>query len=51
MKLLKVIERPLKDWDKPLKSELYIIKPNAEELEKAIAQANINGLDTIVIYN
>lgn len=55
MKLLKVIEKPLKDWHKTLGkrpiNEMWIREPSSEELEKAIATCNINDIETLVIYN
>ena len=52
MKLLKLIEAPLKDWSTApvLQNEMRIVSPNAEELEKAIAMCNINDIDTLYVY-
>jgi hypothetical protein len=51
MKLIKLIERPRKSFGKPgLDNEFHILEPSAEDLEKALAYVNINGLDTLVIY-
>lgn len=51
MKLIKLEERDLKHWGKaPLANEIHIKEPSQFELEQAIANANINDLDTIVVY-
>lgn len=51
MKLIKLIERDLKQWGKPsLPNELHIKEPNEFELEKAIANCNINNIDTLIVY-
>lgn len=52
MKLLKLIEKPLKSWNLApcAKNEMKIREPNAEELEKAIATCNINDIDTLIVY-
>jgi hypothetical protein len=54
MKLIKLIEAPLKDWNKDLSKspvgEMRIKEPSEFDLEKAIANCNINELDTLVVY-
>lgn len=51
MKLIKLIERDIKHFGKPcLANELHIREPSQFELEQAIARANINGLDTVIIF-
>jgi hypothetical protein len=52
MSLIKLIEAPLTKWSvkTALYNELHIREPSQFELEQAIARANINGLDTIIVY-
>lgn len=52
MKLIKLIERSTKDWNlsQCLPNEMKILQPNAEDLEKAIANCNINDIDTLIVY-
>lgn len=51
MKLIKLIERDLKHWGKPaLPNELHIKEPSQFELEKAIANCNINDITTLIVY-
>lgn len=51
MKLLKIIERPIKSFGKPgLANEFHIKNPTDFEFEQAKTYCHLNGLDTIVIY-
>lgn len=51
MKLIKLIEEPLKTWDKSAPDGTMQVKePSPELLEKIIADCAINGIDTIVVY-
>lgn len=50
MRLLKVIERPLKQFGKCQDVAVHIKDPTEFELEQAIARCNINGYDTLIIY-
>lgn len=51
MKLIKLIERDLKQWGKSsLTNELHVKEPSQFDLEQAIANCNINNIDTLIVY-
>lgn len=52
MKLIKLIEADVKDWDKRNTgvTELHILEPSQFDLERALAMTSVNDLDTIVVY-